>query len=346
MKTDPITFRAASSPMRAAYSPLTHSFSNLKIGTPTLDAAIATNNSNFYTYELLQSIAEWLKKRVDIRPTVGIICGSGLGSLADTLTERNTFPYEIIPHFPKSTVHGHEGQLVFGKLKGVPVVCMQGRFHYYEGYPLWKCSMPIRVMKLIGVNQLIVTNAAGGLHADYQPGDIMIMKDHVNLMGFAGNNPLQGVNEERFGPRFIAMNRAYDKELRDHAKKISKDLGIESYVREGVYAVLGGPNFETIAELRLLKTCGVDAVGMSTVHEVLTAHHAGMRIFAFSLISNKCVTDYDDDYEVNHAEVIDTGKMREPILKELVTRMVMKMCETDNESESLNNIDPASFFEH
>ncbi|KAG8276122.1 hypothetical protein J6590_072140 [Homalodisca vitripennis] len=176
------------------------------------------------------------------------------------LSDKVAFPYETIPHFPTSTVPGHAGRLVFGKLNGVPLMCMQGRFHYYEGYPLWKCSMPVRVMKLVGVTHLIITNAAGGLNPDYEPGDIMIMKDHINLLGFAGNNPLQGVNDERFGPRFVAMNRAYDAGLRAVAWDVAKDLNMADVTREGVYAVIGGPNFETIAELRMLRTCGADAV--------------------------------------------------------------------------------------
>ncbi|XP_075225142.1 purine nucleoside phosphorylase [Lycorma delicatula] len=324
-----------------SYGPY-HTPLHLKNGTTiSADLASVANHENFYTYELLQGIADWLLKRVIIRPTIGIICGSGMGPLADMLTDSLTFPYEKIPHFPQSTVPGHAGRLVFGKLQGIPIMCMQGRFHYYEGYPLWKCSMPVRVMNLVGVTHLIVTNAAGGLNPDFKAGDIMIMKDHVNLMGFAGNNPLQGVNEERFGPRFIAMNRAYDVKLRNHAKQIAKDIGIEDCVKEGVYAVVGGPNFETIAELRLLRTCGVDAVGMSTVHEVLMAYHAGMTIFAFSLITNKCVMDYEDTYEVNHTEVIDTGKMREPVLKDLVTRMILKInelqLEEKNASENVEN---------
>lgn len=286
------------------------------------DIASASDHENFYTFELIQEIAKFLLDRVLIRPKIGIICGSGMGPLADMLDDSTTFPYEAIPHFPVSTVPGHAGRLVFGHLDGVPIMCLQGRFHYYEGYPLWKCSMPVRVMKQVGVTHLVVTNAAGGLNPDYKAGDIMIIKDHVNLMGYAGNNPLQGVNDERFGPRFFGMNRAYDKTLRVAARRISHDMGIDEIVREGVYAVLGGPNFETIAELRMLRTCGVDAVGMSTVAEVLTAIHAGMTVFAFSLITNKCIMDYDSMDAVNHAEVIDMGKKRERVLKQFVARVV------------------------
>lgn len=206
---------------------------------------------------------------------------------------------------------------------------MQGRFHYYEGYPLWKCAMPVRVMKLIGVEYLIATNAAGGLNPSYKIGDIMMVKDHINLMGFAGNNPLQGPNEERFGPRFPPMNQAYQRELRVDGKEIAKQLGIGDIVHEGVYTCLGGPNFETVAELRMLKMLGVDAVGMSTVHEVITARHCNMTVFAFSLITNVCVTDYETYTLPNHEEVIDVGKMRESTLKDFVKGVVANIASKD-----------------
>lgn len=241
--------------------------------------------------------------------------------MADALDKPIVFPYEEIPSFPMSTVHGHKGQLVFGYLKGVPVVCMQGRFHYYEGYPLWKCAMPVRVMKLVGVTHLIATNAAGGLNPNYQVGDIMLVRDHINIMGFAGNNPLQGPNDERFGPRFPPMNKAYCDKLIKKARQIGKQLGIDKQMHEGIYTCLGGPNFETVAELRMLKMLGVDAVGMSTVHEVITARHCDMTVFAFSLITNQCIIDYDCHDEANHEEVIDVGKMRQEILGKFVTEL-------------------------
>lgn len=202
-------------------------------------------------------------------------------ALAENVTEQEVFPYEEIPDFPVSTVEGHVGQMVFGKLNGVTVMCMQGRFHYYEGYPLAKCCMPVRVMKLVGCTHLIATNAAGGLNKSYEVGDIMILKDHINFMGFAGNNPLQGPNDPRFGLRFPPMNQAYDAKLIALAKQVGKELGMEKNLHEGVYTCLGGPNYETVAELRMLKILGVDAVGMSTVHEVVTARHCDLTVFAF-----------------------------------------------------------------
>lgn len=305
--------------------------------TIAADLASVADHENFYTYELVESIAKYLLERVTLRPKIGIICGSGMGPLVDMLTDSVTFPYEKVPYFPQSTVPGHEGRLVFGRIKDIPVLCMQGRFHYYEGYPLWKCSMPVRVMKLIGITHLIVSNAAGGINPNFEAGDIMIIKDHVNLMGFAGNNPLQGVNDDRFGPRFIAMNKAYDVRLRKIAKNIAHGMGIEDFLHEGVYAVVGGPNFETVAELRMLLTCGVDVVGMSTVAEVLTACHSGMTIFAFSLITNKCIMDYDSHEEATHTEVIEIGKKREPVIKEFVARLIQSFAQLQEENNISDN---------
>lgn len=244
------------------------------------------------------------------------------GSLADSLDNKIEIPYENIPHFPRSTVKGHIGQLVFGYLSGVPVVCMKGRFHYYEGYPLWKCAMPVRVMKLLGITCLLATNAAGGLNEKYKVGDIMLITDHINLVGFAGNNPLTGPNDDRFGPRFPPMNKAYDRHLVKQAKNIAKEIGLENNIHEGIYTCLGGPNFETIAELRMLKMLGADSVGMSTVHEVITAVHCDLKVLAFSLITNECIVDYNDDNNPNHEEVIDVGKLREGVLRNFVKRLV------------------------
>ncbi|XP_043287931.1 purine nucleoside phosphorylase-like isoform X2 [Venturia canescens] len=295
-----------------------------------LHTAVKHTSTSTYTFEALQESAQYLLDRVTIRPKIGIICGSGMGSLADTLTDPIVFPYEEIPHFPSSTVKGHVGQLVFGFLEDVPVMCMQGRFHYYEGYPLWKCAMPVRVMKLVGVSHLIATNAAGGLNPKYKVGDIMMVKDHLNMMGFAGNNPLQGPNDDRFGPRFPPMNAAYNAHLLDVGTEIAKEMGIDDIIHRGVYTCLGGPNFETVAELRMLSMVGVDAVGMSTVHEVITARHCEMTVFTFSLITNHCSTDYENDNAANHEEVIDVGRSRQPLIQDFVSRMVLRINEEIN----------------
>lgn len=204
-----------------------------------------------------------------------------LGCLVDHITEKDSFPYEEIPGFPVSTVEGHAGKLVFGKINGVSVMCMQGRFHFYEGYSLAKCCMPIRVMKLVGCTHLITTNAAGGLNKSYKIGDIMLIKDHVNYMGLHGTSPLIGTNDTRFGPRFPSMTKAYDTDLIKLAKQIGKELGADGLIHEGVYTCVAGPNYETVAELKMFEILGIDAMGMSTVHEVITARHCGLTVFAF-----------------------------------------------------------------
>ncbi|KAJ8934215.1 hypothetical protein NQ318_009352 [Aromia moschata] len=245
-----------------------------------------------------------------------------LGSMGEAVRDAVKIDYTDIPYFPTSTVPGHRGRLIFGYVSDVPVICMQGRFHYYEGYPLSKCVMPVRLMKLLGVTHLIASNAAGGLNENYKVGDVMLQKDHLNLMGFAGNNPLRGPNEARFGPRFFAMTNAYDRSILKGIKGIVSELGMQDRVQEGVYTCMGGPNYETVAELRALKMMGIDAVGMSTVHEVTAARHCGMKCFAFSLITNICSVDYDCDIEANGDEVLDVGKSKEEDLKVFVEHVV------------------------
>jgi len=274
-----------------------------------------------YTFDNIETTANFLLQNTKYRPKIGIICGSGIGTLAESLTDTQCFPYDTVPNFPVSTAPGHKGRLVFGLLDGVPVMCMQGRFHYYEGYPICKCAMPIRVMKTIGIEYLIATNAAGGINENYNVGDIMIIKDHINLLGFAGVNPLRGPNDERFGPRFPAVSRAYDRNLRAAAIEIGKEMGIEHRLHEGVYSCVGGPNYETVAEIRAMKVLGIDAIGMSTAYEVITACHSDMTVFAFSLITNKCVTTYEDP-KANAEEVLQVGKENEVILGPFVSRII------------------------
>lgn len=287
-------------------------------------------SSTGYSYEDCQATADWLLSQTAARPLVGIVCGSGMGGLADALKDQVAFDYKDIPNFPRSTVHGHAGRLVFGTLKGRPCVCMQGRFHLYEGYTIQKITMPMRIFKLLGVETVILTNAAGGLNQDYKVGDIMIIKDHLNMPGFAGNNPLAGLNDERFGVRFPCMSDAYDRELQQLALDVGSELGYSDFLREGVYCVLGGPSFETVAECRMLHKLGADAVGMSTVHEVIVARHCGMRVFALSLITNKAVVDYDSEEKANHEEVLQTGKQRAEQLERLVSTMVTRIEHNNN----------------
>ncbi|QQP37575.1 Purine nucleoside phosphorylase [Caligus rogercresseyi] len=213
------------------------------------------------TYDKISETAQYLSSRTSYEPKIGIICGSGLGELAELLENPDIVDYKDIPNFPVSTVAGHRSRLLFGRLEGAIVMVMQGRFHAYEGHSMDKCTMGVRVMKLMGVSTLIVTNAAGGLNPDYRVGDVMLLKDHVNIPGMAGKNPLRGPNDEKFGERFVALNNCYDKKLRKIALSMAKTMNIDKQMHEGVYAYLGGPNYETVAELRMLQHSGVDAVG-------------------------------------------------------------------------------------
>ncbi|XP_048373939.1 purine nucleoside phosphorylase [Sphaerodactylus townsendi] len=283
-----------------------------------------------YTYEDGKKTADWLLANTKHRPKVAIICGSGLGGLADLLKDQVVFEYTKIPQFPHSTVAGHAGKLVFGNLSGKPTVVMQGRFHMYEGYPLWKVTFPVRVFSLLGVETLIVTNAAGGLNPEYKVGDIMVIRDHINMPGFAGVNPLVGPNDERFGARFPAMSDAYDRDLRKLAHTVASEMGCSGSLREGVYCSLGGPNYETIAECRFLQRLGADSVGMSTVPEVIVARHCGMRVFGFSLITNKAVLDYETKEKANHAEVLETSRQSARVLEKLVSLMVQRIERNNN----------------
>ncbi|KAM9718387.1 purine nucleoside phosphorylase 5a [Menidia menidia] len=283
-----------------------------------------------YSYEDCKATADWLLAQTDVRPLVGIVCGSGLGGLADMLKDQVAFNYRDIPNFPQSTVHGHAGRLVFGTLKGRPCVCMQGRFHLYEGYSIQKITLPMRIFKLLGVETVMLTNAAGGLNQDFKVGDVMVIRDHLNMPGFAGNNPLVGPNDERFGVRFPCMSDAYDRDLQQLALDVGQELGYADFLREGVYCVLGGPSFETIAECRMLSKLGADAVGMSTAHEVIVARHCGMRVFALSLITNQAVTDYDSQEKANHEEVLLTARLRAQQLEHLVSTMVPRIQHHNN----------------
>jgi purine-nucleoside phosphorylase len=250
-------------------------------------------------FEKIQNAASFLKEKYSKTPKLGLILGSGLGVLADEIENPVKIPYNQIPDFPVSTVEGHAGQLVFGLLNGVEVVAMQGRFHYYEGYSFDKVTFPVRVMKELGVDTLIVTNAAGGVNESYVPGDLMIITDHIN---FTGNNPLIGPNDSRLGARFPDMSEAYSKDLRSTAKEIASCLNID--VKEGVYVGFSGPTYETPAEIRMVRTLGGDAVGMSTVAEVIVAQHGGLKVLGISCITNMAAGILDQP--LSHVEVIET----------------------------------------
>lgn len=265
-----------------------------------------------YTHADYEQAVAVIQSRITVQPEIGLVLGSGLGALADAVTERVVLPYDAIPGWPQSTVHGHQGQLVVGRLEGQQVIVQQGRAHFYEGYTMQQVTFPIRVMRLLGVQTLILTNAAGGLNPAYRVGDLMVFSDHINLVGMGGSNPLVGPNDEHFGPRFVGMVHTYDRTLRQTARQAAAEAAVT--LHEGVYVCVSGPNFETPAEIRMLRTMGADAVGMSTVHEVLVARHAGMRVMAFSGITNEGIDSVDAVMETNHEEVLDAGKVLVPRL--------------------------------
>lgn len=284
-----------------------------------------TNNE--YSFEKIKMIADHLLKLIskELIPKFGIVCGSGLGGLADRLTMTKVFPYETIPFFPKSTVHGHKGNLIFGLLNKTPVVAMQGRFHAYEGYSNALCTMPMKVFKLLGVETVILTCAAGGINQNFEVGDIMLIKDHIAPLLWTLQNPLVGHNDERFGPRFPSANRIYTKKLRDIFHKCAKEKDI--VIKEGVYSSLGGPCYETVSELRGLMMLGADSVGMSTAHEALVASYCGLQVLGIALITNKAIIEYDSEHYPNHEEVLDTANKRAKDLEYLVSELVTQIAE-------------------
>jgi len=276
-----------------------------------------------YTYEKIKSIADWIQAQVELKPKVGIVCGSGLGGLGDRLENTKVIPYKDIPNFPRSTVVGHKGNLIFGTLNKVPVVCMQGRFHTYEGYSVSLCTMPMKMFKLMGLKSVILTCAAGGINSEYIVGDIMVIKDHVAPMLWTLQNPLVGHNDERFGPRFPAANKIYTKAHRDLFCKVAEENNIP--IRVGVHSSLGGPNYETVSELRLLLGLGADSAGMSTTHEALVASYCGLNVLALALITNKAILDYDSEEFPNHLEVIEIANKRARVVEHLVSEFVGKI---------------------
>ncbi len=254
-------------------------------------------------------------------PRIGIILGSGLGLLADAVEKSVVISTRDLPFWPVSTVEGHQGQVVIGQLERQDILVLQGRVHYYEGYSMSQIGLPVRVMQRLGVEILIATNAAGAVNPTFEPGDLMLITDHLNLMGMAGLSPLRGPNLDEFGPRFPDMGRAYDRQLGDLARQVAVENGIE--LRQGVYICLAGPSFETPADLRFLRTIGADAVGMSTVPEVTVAHHSGMRVLGISAISNKA--NLDGDTLTTHAEVLAAGKIILPQLTKLIKGFIRKL---------------------
>jgi purine-nucleoside phosphorylase len=271
-------------------------------------------------FDQIEEAAAFIHQRANLKPAVALILGSGLGQLADDIEAAVVVPYADIPHFPHATVEGHRGELVIGRLSGCPVAVMRGRFHFYEGYDLQQTTFPVRVLQALGAHTLFVTNAAGGLRPDWQVGDLMRIADHINIPGMAGQHPLRGPNDERLGVRFPAMTNAYDAELGRLVQDVAVALGIS--LREGVYAMLTGPSFETPAELRMLQLWGADAVGMSTVPEVIVARHGGMRVLGISMISNIATPDAPP---ANHEEVLAAGEAVKPRFTALIARVLEQL---------------------
>jgi len=277
--------------------------------------------SDYITLEQIDHLAGLVRSHTAVRPRVGIILGSGLGGLAELIQESTEIPFQELPGWPVSTVMGHKGRLVLGKLEGIDVVVMQGRVHYYEGYSMAQVTLPVRVMQRLGVEVLIVTNAAGAIHPEYEPGDLMLIIDHINMIGMAGANPLRGPNLDELGPRFPDMSLAYDPELSRVARQVAAESQI--LLHEGVYIGLSGPSFETPADLRFLRLTGADAVGMSTVAEVTVARHGGMRVLGFSGISNKA--NLDGSTITTHEEVLEAGRLIAPKLMSIIRGVLRRL---------------------
>jgi purine-nucleoside phosphorylase len=268
----------------------------------------------FMTLEQIDQAADAVRRRTSHRPRAGIILGSGLNDLADSVQKADIIPYSDLPNWPISTVHGHAGRLVIGELEGQTVFIMQGRIHFYEGYSMSQITLPVRVMQRLGLDMMIVTNAAGGVNPAFTPGDVMLITDHLNLIGMTGLNPLMGPNLDELGPRFPDMSQAYDRKLMDVARKAAAQNNIP--LQEGIYCALSGPSFERPADLRFLHMAGADAIGMSTVPEVIVAHHGGLRVLGFSGISNKA--NLDGSTVTTHEEVIEAGKVIAPKVEKII----------------------------
>lgn len=274
----------------------------------------------FLTRADFANAARFIANRTKYQPTVGLVLGSGLNALADQVQLADVIPFREIPGFPVSTVEGHSGALVLGKLSGQTVVVMRGRAHFYEGYSMQRVTLPIRVMRELGVQTLIVTNAAGGVNPNYHPGDLMLIVDHINFVGMGGLNPLRGPNDDTLGPRFPDMSQAYDRALCDLARQVAREQNLE--LREGVYIMLAGPSFETPADVRFIQMIGADAVGMSTVPEVIVARHGGMRVLGLSMISNSLAAGHG---EVSHTEVLAAGQVAGPKLAALIKGVLARL---------------------
>jgi len=289
------------------------------------------------SYEKALEAAEYIKERYPGPITCALVLGSGLGAFAESLEEKTVIPYEEIPNFPVSTVEGHAGRLVIGKSKGVPIAVQQGRFHYYEGYDIADVVLPVRVFGLLGIDTIILTNAAGSVLTSFKRGRLMLIRDHINLMGVS---PLRGANDERFGPRFPDMTQVYDAHLQEVAKEEAREIAekrfrkgkgkrIKTLLRRGVYCALSGPNYETPSEIRMYRQLGATAVGMSTVPEAITARHQGMRVLGISCITNLAAGITGE--VIDHEEVMETGEKVSKTFRRLLTRIISRLGEEATE---------------
>lgn len=280
-----------------------------------------TGNEESLSLEVIDRAAAAVRTRTTLTPRIGLILGSGLGGLADAVADPVVLPCRDIPGWPVPTVEGHAGRLLLGLLEGLPVAVVQGRAHYYEGVSMPLVGLPVRVLQTLGIETLIVTNAAGAVNPGFVPGDLMLITDHINLLGMAGASPLRGPNLDRFGPRFPDMSQAYDRGLLEMAREAARAEGL--LLREGVYICLAGPAFESPADLRFLRSAGVDAVGMSTVPEVVVARHGGTRVLGISGISNKA--NLSGETVTTHAEVLAAGQVIVPKLTALIRGVLRRL---------------------
>ena len=267
-------------------------------------------------WEEVQQTVSYIKERIDFTPEYGVILGSGLGSFTDEMHVKFTLPYNEIPNFPVSTVQGHKGALVFGTIGDKKVVAMQGRFHFYEGYSMTEVTFPVRVMKFLGVEKLVVSNASGGVNPSYKVGSVVMITDHINM---TPEHPLRGKNDERFGPRFVNMSEPYSRKMIAKATELAKELNIE--VHEGIYLGLQGPTFETLAEYKMVKILGADCVGMSTVPEVIVARHMDLETFGISVITD--MGNEESIGTISHDEVLEAAKKAEPKVRSLIKELIL-----------------------
>lgn len=279
------------------------------------------NNQPFINLEQIDEVTNAVRGRMSHQPKIALILGSGLGGLADSISNPDSILFHDLPHWPQSTVPGHAGRLVIGDIENKAVLVMQGRIHFYEGYSMSQVTLPIRVMQRLGIEILVVTNAAGAINPQFAPGDLMLITDNLNLVGMMGFNPLIGPNFDGLGPRFPDMSQSYDRQLCNLARQAAKETTIE--LREGVYAGLSGPSFEGPADLRFLRAIGADAVGMSTVSEVIVARHGGTRVLGISGISNKA--NLDGNTSTSHEEVLEAGTRMVPKLEKLLRAFLRKI---------------------